>query len=150
MGLRITMTEFFQSHTLHNLIQDEQMCNIYEEYLASHFAWENFGFWYEVEQYKQEQEPEQRVQMATSIFQKFLKEDSIFELGDVDIITRDTIESCLENPPLNMFDYLQKRAFDTLAQSTLQQFKADYSSKLVPVAVPRRTDNRIFSSCFGR
>mmetsp|Transcript_16996 Transcript_16996/g.21676 ORF Transcript_16996/g.21676 Transcript_16996/m.21676 type:complete len:144 (-) Transcript_16996:100-531(-) len=143
------MTDFFQSHTLEKLIQDDDMCNIYEEYLASHFAWENFGFWYEVQQYKQEQDVQQRAHMARIIFEKFLKSDSIFELGDVDIVTRDTIESCLENPPLNMFDFLQKKAFDTLAQSTLQPFKADYNRKFVVQPAPRQDTFSIFS-CFGR
>lgn len=141
--------EFFQSRTLENLLQDAEICNIYEEYLASHFAWENFGFWYEVEQFKQANGKPQKSEIAHNIFQKFLKEDSIFALGDIDVDTRAVIESCLDDPPNNMFDYLQKQAFDTLAQSTLQAFKADYASRFRDP--PQETVRTGFlCSCFGR
>ena len=57
-----------------------------------------------------------------------------------------------------MFDWLQKKAFDTLAQSTLQQFKADYSSKhnvtensfQKRVVTSKRANRNRFIRRFGR
>merc|ERR1711976_741312 len=110
---------------LEALIKDDELCNVYEEYIAKIHAWENFGFWFEVENYKAEPDPATRKNLARLIFQKFLASDAIFELGDVEPEMREIMESCLANPPVNMFDLMQRKAFDTLAQSTFIPFTND-------------------------
>lgn len=117
----------FTTSTEHllELIKDTELCNVYEEYLVTHLAWENFGFWYEVQNFKTEPDEAQRKHKARMIFAKFLEPGSIFELGDLDQETNDIISSCLEKPPLNLFDILQRRAFDTLARATLHNFLND-------------------------
>ena len=108
-----------------DLIKDNDLCNVYEEYLVTHLAWENFGFWYEVQNFKNEADEEQRKHKAKMIYLKFLEPGSIFELGDLDQETNDIISGCLEKPPHNLFDILQRRAFDTLARATVHNFLED-------------------------
>ena len=149
-----------QAETLEGLIEDPELCNVYEEFLVRHYAWENFGFWFEVQNYKKEEDPEKRKVLAQLIFAKFLQEDSIFELGDMDVETRDAIKDCLENPPLNLFDLLQRRAFDTLAQSTLRNFLNDklflyqqerrnHNPNINNARAQRRGTLPAFIDCFG-
>lgn len=110
---------------LKQIVSCEDLCNVYEEYLVKHYAWENFGFWYEVEAFRKLQSPEEIKEQARLIFYRFLTVDSIFELGDLEPSVREIIAKKLDTPTVNLFDRLQCRVLKSLAQATICEFLTD-------------------------
>eukprot|EP01095_Lingulamoeba_sp_RSL-Kostka_P011414 TRINITY_DN431_c0_g1_i1.p1 TRINITY_DN431_c0_g1~~TRINITY_DN431_c0_g1_i1.p1 ORF type:complete len:343 (-),score=80.99 TRINITY_DN431_c0_g1_i1:83-1111(-) len=116
-------------HTLKEVMADEELCSVYEEFLASRYAWENLGFYLDCEKYKTFDDVEMRKEMASHIFEKYLIEDAPFELGDVDPEVRDIVSSWLDNPPVKIFNILQQRAFTSMNHGPYKEFVIDKSYK---------------------
>ena len=107
---------------LKEILADDALLLVYEEYLVSRYAWENLGFYLDVEVYRTVEDEGERCQLARIIFDTYLDPDSQFQLGDVDPMMRDAIHSTLEDPPHNVYDVLQHYSFQSLAHSTVQEF----------------------------
>merc|ERR1711963_90905 len=110
---------------LFRIVDNPELCNVYEEFLVRQYAWENFGFWYEVEMYKQEQDNDNIQRQAQLIFEKFIADGAIFEIGDLDPPTRRALAETVKQPTRNMFDALQRRVMRSLAQATVNDFLQD-------------------------
>ena len=110
---------------LREIFEDEELSLVFEEFLISRYAWENIGFWFDVEEYKNIQDPNERKKFAKLIYDKFLDPDSPFELGDVDPEMRELIHGCLNNPPVKLFNILQHRTFLLLAHTNVLPFLTD-------------------------
>ena len=116
------MEDMSAVQTLYKIVEDPDLCNAYEEFLVGCFAWENFGFWFEVEMFKKEDDPKELKRKAKLIFAKFLDIGSIFELGDLDPATRQAIQQRLRKPTKVLFNALQRRVMNSLALSTISDF----------------------------
>ena len=110
---------------LFKIVDDSELCNVYEEFLVNRFAWENFGFWFEVEVFKKEVDPAELKRQADLIYSKFLEEGSIFELGDLAPAVRKIIKKRMQNPTPAMFDSLQRKVMNSLALATVADFMED-------------------------
>lgn len=115
---------------LYKIVEDTDLCNVYEEFLVSRFAWENFGFWFEVEVFKQEDDPEELKRLGKLIYEKFLDEGCIFELGDLDPSTRKAIANKLDDPAPSLFNGLQRKVMSSLALATISDFFMDDMYKI--------------------
>ena len=109
---------------LQSILGDTPLCNVFEEFLARTCAWENFAFYYEVEQYKRSSY-EDRISTAHEIYEKFLRADAPFELGDVNRTSRESIEARLHTGESTLFDVLQRVSFKNLACSSVSDFFED-------------------------
>jgi len=98
-----------------------------EDFLRKIMAWENFGFYIEVEKYKKMQSEEERSKQAEKIFDEYLQVDAANELGDIDLQTREYIQSRLDNPTKDLFDEVSDVVIDSLANSTINDFLRDSS-----------------------
>jgi len=115
---------------LYYIVKDPDLCNVYEEYLVKHLAWENFGFWFEVENYKLEEDPEEQKKQAGLIYAKFLDIGCIFELGDLEPNMRDLLQKKINNPTKTMFNALQRKVMSCLALATIGDFFEDEMYKI--------------------
>ena len=110
---------------LRSLINNDDWCNLYEEYLKEHFAWENFGFYYSVVFYHHSKSNSSDLSnLAHNIYRFYLSDDAIFRIN-VDTEVAEQIFQTLDNPRDDLFDELQEKAFRELATSTLNEF-VDY------------------------
>ena len=122
---------------LYRIVEDTELCNAYEEYLVKHFAWENFGFWFEVENYKLEEDVEEQKRLAQLIYSKFLDVGCIFELGDLEPSMREVLHKKIQNPTKTMFNLLQRRVMSSLALGTIADFFEDDIYKVFEACRPQ-------------
>ena len=111
-------------------LEDEELCLVFEEFLVRRYAWENIGFWFDVEEYKTLSTVDERKKFAKIIYDKYLDPNSPFELGDVDPEMRELIHNCLGNPPPKIFNIIQHKIFLLLAHSNIHAFYSDEIYKL--------------------
>ena len=107
---------------LRAIIMEPFVCNIYEEYLKNVFAWENFGFYIEVEKYKRAPEDETKYEIAKNIYNFYLNEEAVFKIGAASDEEIEEIFKNLEKIPPHVYDKLQLEAFIELANSTINEF----------------------------
>merc|ERR1712137_2537 len=117
----ITMT----TEVLRTIIDNQPLCNVYEEYLAKTCAWENFAFYYEVEFYRQLERKEVRQIQAHEIYEQFLANDAPFELGDINRQIRQNLSHKLDDADPDLFSPLQRATFRQLARSSVSDFLDD-------------------------
>ena len=110
---------------LKEIMKEDLLCNVYEEYLKKLYAWENFGFYYAVQIFKQSQSEEEYIKLAWDIYRFYLDEEALFKLGSTPENDIRMIHQNLDNPKKNMFDKLQCEAFIELANSTINEFVDD-------------------------
>ena len=110
---------------LKEIMKQDLLCNVYEEYLKRLYAWENFGFYYAVQVFKQSQSEEEFVKLAYDIYRFYLEESALFKLGNTEELEVRKIYQQLDKPNKNMFDKLQIEAFIELANSTINEFIDD-------------------------
>lgn len=103
---------------------DKELNKIYEEYLRRNMAWENFGFYTEVESYRKLPEKQYQTK-AEEIFSKFIEVDSPNELGDITFSIREDIRNSLANPSKEIFNELCDIVVDSLANATITDFLSD-------------------------
>ena len=107
------------------IFSNEGLCTVYEAYLQKNMAWENYGFFHAVQEFRECADPETRDKLAEEIFEKYIKVDAIHELGDLDFRTRQQLVSAMKAPTPEMFDELAEIAADSLANSTITDFLKD-------------------------
>lgn len=108
------------------IIDDRDLCDIYEEFLNKNMAWENLGFYKAVDKFKKAEQKD-RKRIADEIFESFIKVDANHELGDIDLYSRTMIQEKLDDPSLDMFDHLIDTAVETLVNATISDFLNDSS-----------------------
>lgn len=121
-----------QIQRVREIIEDKDSCMLFEEYLVCRYAWENLGFYLDVEEYKQATTVEERQRLSKIIFDKYIDEGAVFELGYVDRELRELVESCLGNPPPKLFNNIQSKTVACLAHQQFMDFVRDetYSAAL--------------------
>lgn len=103
---------------------DKQLTKIYEDFLHQNMAWENFGFYEEVEEYRNT--PKNNLSLkAAEIFEKYIEVDSAHELGDITFSLRENIRDSIEDPSPTIFDELCDIVVDSLANATIEDFLRD-------------------------
>lgn len=107
------------------IIANKELCSIYEEFLVTHFAWENFGFMLDVERYQELQTADERRAFAAIIYDKFLDSGAPFELGDVRVELRQAISNRIDEAPPKLFNNLLRSTSLALAHSTILDFELD-------------------------
>merc|ERR1712130_249668 len=110
---------------LQTIIGNQPLCNVYEEYLCKTSAWENFGFYHEVESYRQLENLQDRQEKAHEIYDQFLACDAPFELGDINREIRERLAPKLDEGNPDLFSALQRTAFRQLARSSVSDFLDD-------------------------
>ena len=119
------------NNELHAILANDKRCKDYNEFLKKIYASENLDFYFRVQQYKSVDTLPERIEKAQEIYNQFIHEDSETALGDIDSETRQLIESCLDDPPANLFNYLQQRAFMVMAHSTVHTFLEEETRELM-------------------
>lgn len=134
------------------IFADQDLIPVYEQYLRQNFAWENFGFYMKVENYRSASE-QQLPSLAEEIFEQFIEVDSSNELGDITHSLREDIRNSLVKPGRETFNELCDIVIDSLANATITDFLKDpiylshvnkqlYSKKTSPLS-----GSKLFS-CF--
>ena len=106
------------------IFADQELIPVYEEYLRQNLAWENFGFYMKVEEYRGASE-QQLSALAEEIFEQFIEVDSAHELGDITHSLREDIRSSLASPSKETFNELCDIVIDSLANATITDFLKD-------------------------
>ena len=139
------------------IFSEEGLCPVYEEYLLQNMAWENFGFYNEVQKFQTIENQELLEAEARKIYDRFIEVDSAHELGDITYQLREKIRQSLESPTREMFDELSQIVMDSLVNSTVTDFLRDplflnYVDSRFPIEEPE-PQSGLFSSlfsCFSR
>lgn len=100
---------------------DAAKCERFATFLQSRFAWENFGFWLAVEEFKNTYGEGSDV-AASRIYEEFVAPGSPNELGEMNFAFREQVSSSLRSPSVDLFDGMQAQAFNILAQTTVKDF----------------------------
>ena len=87
-------------------------------------AWENFGFYIQVESYRKLPKKQYQTK-AEEIYLQFIEVDSPHELGDITFSIREDIKNSIENPSKEIFDELCEIVVDSLANATITDFLLD-------------------------
>lgn len=107
------------------IFSDEGLNHVYEEFLQKNMAWENFGFYLEVQKFRSTQDQQQRIAVARDIFEKYVEVDSAHELGDITFELRQHVKECLDSGSIRTFDELCDIVVDSLVNSTISDFLCD-------------------------
>eukprot|EP00011_Vannellida_sp_DIVA3-517-6-12_P008500 CAMPEP_0114634150 /NCGR_PEP_ID=MMETSP0168-20121206/15825_1 /TAXON_ID=95228 ORGANISM="Vannella sp., Strain DIVA3 517/6/12" /NCGR_SAMPLE_ID=MMETSP0168 /ASSEMBLY_ACC=CAM_ASM_000044 /LENGTH=215 /DNA_ID=CAMNT_0001845829 /DNA_START=13 /DNA_END=660 /DNA_ORIENTATION=+ len=105
-----------------------------EAFLQDRFAWENFGFYMAVENYKEMYDSDDTATTAQQIFEEFVAPGAPNELGEIDLVFRKQVAENMQNPPKDLFNCMQYQAFNILAQTMVKDF-------IRHTAVPRRSSS---------
>ena len=106
------------------IVDDKSLSSVYEEFLQKNLAWENFGFYNAVNEFKTNGEGNISSE-AAKIFEKYIEVDSAHELGDITLELRDHVKAALEDPKITMFDELLDIVVESLVNSTVTDFLSD-------------------------
>mmetsp|Transcript_24509 Transcript_24509/g.31184 ORF Transcript_24509/g.31184 Transcript_24509/m.31184 type:complete len:148 (-) Transcript_24509:65-508(-) len=106
------------------IFSDKQLSPVYEQFLQANMAWENFGFYMDVQNFRLLAE-EDLAQEAGNIYDKYIEVDSAHELGDITYKLRQNIKESLVHPSRDMFDELTDIVVDSLTNSTVSDFLRD-------------------------
>ena len=110
-----------QQPLLRSILKDQELCNVFEEFLVQRLCWENLSFCQEVDHFKTCSE-DVRPNVASEIFHSFVKAGAPLEIGDSNIYFEESIEPLLAKAPATLFDQLQEITFRNLAATSVQPF----------------------------
>lgn len=107
------------------IFADDGLNQVYEEFLQRNMAWENFGFYHAVQNFRAIQDENKRAEVAKDIFEKYVEVDSAHELGDITFELRQHVKESLDNGTSHVFDELCDIVVDSLVNSTVTDFLGD-------------------------
>merc|ERR1711934_370033 len=106
------------------ILSDQDLHPVYEEFLQQNMAWENLGFYLEVQNFTNLSGDDLLVE-AKNIYEKYIEVDSAHELGDITYRIRENIKASLLSPDPHMFDELSEIVVNSLTNSTVTDFLGD-------------------------
>merc|ERR1719238_1285991 len=106
------------------ILSDQDLHPVYEEFLQQNMAWENLGFYLEVQNFTNLSGDDLLVE-AKNIYEKYIEVDSAHELGDITYRLRENIKESLLHPDPHMFDELSEIVVNSLTNSTVTDFLGD-------------------------
>mmetsp|Transcript_23914 Transcript_23914/g.26544 ORF Transcript_23914/g.26544 Transcript_23914/m.26544 type:complete len:226 (-) Transcript_23914:97-774(-) len=106
---------------LRDIVADDRKCERFGTFLQSRFAWENFGFWLAVDQYKSSYGEGSR-DAALRIYEEFVAPGAPNELGEMNFAFREQVSASLNDPSVDLFNVMQAQAFNILAQTAVKDF----------------------------
>ena len=107
--------------SLLKVLQDNNLCILFREYLRSKYCAENLSFWIEVEEFRVINDPVQRRRKATEIHDKYFSSDSVFEINLEEEI-KQTVASEISDPDATLFDEAQNAILYLMENDSLVGF----------------------------
>ncbi|XP_006916282.1 regulator of G-protein signaling 18 [Pteropus alecto] len=120
----------------------------FTRFLKTEFSEENIEFWIACEDFKKSKNPQQIIQKAKAIYEKFIQSDAPQEVN-LDFHTKELIAKSMTQPTLQSFDAAQSRVYQLMEQDSYTRFlKSDIYLGLIEGRPQRPTNLRRRSRSF--
>ncbi|KAJ5079683.1 electron carrier/ protein disulfide oxidoreductase [Anaeramoeba ignava] len=126
---------------LTSVLNNPQTVEYFREFLVEHFNQENLLLYIEIEKFKKLSENSDKVdEFAKNIYEKFIKQDSIFEI-EMNPKKRNEISDLISTQkiPLTIFNELQENIYNILEQNFWSAFINSNIYKLLRIRYQKKT-----------
>lgn len=101
----------------------------FSDFLKSEFCEENLEFWLACQEYQSFGRPEERTQVAASIYEEFVKDGSPKQVN-LDFCTREMIRQSLEQPGPSCFSVAERKIYILMENCSFPRFTETETYKL--------------------
>ncbi|XP_008822477.1 regulator of G-protein signaling 18 [Nannospalax galili] len=130
------------------LLSHRDGMDAFTRFLKTEFSEENIEFWVACEDFKKIKDPQQIIQKAKTIYEKFIQTDAPQEVN-LDFHTREVIAKSIIQPTIHSFDAAQSRVYQLMEQDSYTRFlKSDIYLHLMEGRPQRPTNLRRRSRSF--
>ncbi|XP_017275717.1 regulator of G-protein signaling 2 isoform X1 [Kryptolebias marmoratus] len=107
--------------SLETVLSKKRGQRAFRDFLKSEFCEENLDFWLACQEFQTFDHPEEQTQIAASIYEEFVSEDSPKQVN-LDFYTRDGIRESLQQPSSSCFVVAQRKIYSLMENGSFPRF----------------------------